>query len=194
MSLPADRALPARPVAPGEEALDSFLEELFENATRLAIQICDAPIAALSLLQQGHHWFKSRGGVSLSETPRALALCSQTMAAGELLVLPDVAGDRRFRDDPLVRSGLRFFAGIPLLQADGTALGTLSVMDREPRELASEKIEALRALGRQVERQLRLRLRSDELQAAVRSLEGETRRLEGAHRLQSEILACADEG
>ncbi len=193
MSLPADRALPARPPAPGDEAFEAFLEGLFEDTTRLAIQVCEVPIAALSLLQQGHHWFKSRGGVTVAETPRALALCSQTMAAGSLLVLPDVAGDRRFREDPL-RSGLRFFAGIPLLQADGAALGTLSVMDREPRELGQERIEAFRALGHQIERQLRERLRADELQALVRSLEGEARRIEGAHRLQNEVLAGAGEG
>jgi diguanylate cyclase (GGDEF)-like protein/PAS domain S-box-containing protein len=194
MSLPADRAVPAGPPAPGDEAFEAFLEALFEDATRLAIQVCEVPIAALSLLQHGHHWFKSRGGVSVAETPRALALCSQTMSAGALLVLPDVAGDRRFREDPLLRSGLRFFAGIPLLQADGAALGTLSVMDREPRELGQERIEAFRALGHQIERQLRERLRADELQAAVRSLEGEARRIEGAHRLQSEALAGSGEG
>ena len=126
MSLPADRAVPAGPPAPGDEAFEAFLEALFEDATRLAIQVCEVPIAALSLLQHGHHWFKSRGGVSVAETPRALALCSQTMSAGALLVLPDVAGDRRFREDPLLRSGLRFFAGIPLLQADGAAREVVS--------------------------------------------------------------------
>ena len=65
--------------------------------------VCGAPLSAVSLLRDGHHWFKSRGGVTVAETPRAMALCSETITAREPLILPDVSQDRRFRDDPLVR-------------------------------------------------------------------------------------------
>ena len=170
MSLSADGGSPARrATAPRDDALEAFREELFEDATQLAMRLSGAPLAALSLLQSEHRWFKSRGGISVADTPRAIALCSETAASGELLIVPDVAADKRFGDDPVVREGIRFFAGIPILEPDGRALGALAVMDREPRLLSSEQVGALRALGRQVEKELRLRRRADELEAAARS-------------------------
>ncbi len=196
MSSSADGVPLARDrVASDEASFDGFLEALFEDATGLAMGICGAPLSAVSLLRDGHHWFKSRGGVTVAETARAMALCSQTTAAREPLILPDVSQDRRFRDDPLVRGGgIRFFAGIPILRADGQALGTLAVMDREPRRPTPEQTAALEALGRQVETQVRLRQRADELEAAVTALGQEARLLEDARELHQQSIASAGQG
>jgi diguanylate cyclase (GGDEF)-like protein/PAS domain S-box-containing protein len=196
MSSSADGVPLARDrVASVEATFDAFLEGLFEDATGLAMGICGAPLSAVSLLREGHHWFKSRGGVTVAETGRAMALCSQTTAARQILILPDVSKDRRFRDDPLVRGGgIRFFAGIPILRADGLALGTLAVMDREPRRSTPEQTAALGALGRQVETQVRLRLRADELEAAVDALGQEALLLDSARELQQQSIASAGQG
>jgi diguanylate cyclase (GGDEF)-like protein/PAS domain S-box-containing protein len=200
MSSPADGASLAQPslaageTARREETFEAFLEELFEDATALAMQISGASLAALSLVREGHHWFQSRGGVRIAETPRAIALCAEAAATSSPLILPDVARDRRFRDDSLFRGSIRFFAGIPLIDASGTAIGTLSVMDREPRQLTEAEIGFLRSLGRQVERALRLRLRAEELERAAGALEAEARLVQSAHRLQSDVIASAGQG
>jgi diguanylate cyclase (GGDEF)-like protein/PAS domain S-box-containing protein len=194
MSLQADGTPLARPDAAGEETFEAFLEGLFEDATQLTLQVCHAPLAALSLLREGHHWFKSRGGVSIAETPRAIALCNEAAAGKELLVLPDVARDRRFRDDPLVRESIRFFAGMPLLDSGGAPLGTLAVMDHEPRKIGDQEAESLRALGRQVESLLRLRLHEEEQVRSLQAIESEARRLQISQQLQSEIIASAGQG
>ncbi len=195
MSLSAEGgSLARRPAAPEEASFDAFLEALFEDSTRLAMRICGAPLAALSLLREGHLWFKSRGGVSVAETARAMALCSETASAKEALILPDASVDRRFRDDPLVRGGIRFFAGIPILQADGTPVGALAVMDREARQPTSEQLGALRALGRQIETEVRLRMRTDALEAAVARLEENARRIETEREIPEQAIASAGQG
>ncbi|HYB52724.1 MAG TPA: GAF domain-containing protein, partial [Thermoanaerobaculia bacterium] len=177
--------------APDEDPIEAFLEGVFDDATQLAMQVCRAPLAAVSVQRKDHHWFKSRGGISVAETPRAIALCAEAAATRELMVLADVAADRRFRDDPLVRGSIRFFAGIPLVHADGTVLGTLAVMDREPRPLAPEQAEALRALGREVQKELRLRVEEQELHRAIWTLENEAKLAHAVHQLHSETIACA---
>jgi diguanylate cyclase (GGDEF)-like protein/PAS domain S-box-containing protein len=179
---------------PGEEWVEDFLEGLFDDVTRLALEACEVPLAALAFLQKDHPWFKSRGGVSVAETPRAIALCSETMAGGKLLLLHDVSQDPRFREDPLVRDGIRFFAGVPLADSGGSPIGTLSVMDRKPRKPAPERLEALRALGRQVEQALRLRLQTRELERTMREQENEAGRLESAHERHREAIASIADG
>jgi diguanylate cyclase (GGDEF)-like protein/PAS domain S-box-containing protein len=166
MPSPADGApRPRGGLSPPDDPLETALEDLFEDATTLAMGLTGAPLAAVVLVRPGRNWFKSRGGIRVAETARAIALCSEAASSPNLLVLSDVAKDPRFRDDPLLRESIRFFAGIPLFDPQGAPFAALAAMDREPRALAPEALEPLRALGRRLERELAAKQRAAELEA-----------------------------
>jgi GAF domain-containing protein len=139
--------------------LDSDPEQSFDDLTLLASYVCKTPIALISLVDEDRQWFKSRVGIEASETSRDIAFCSTAILQGELFVVPDALADDRFRDNPLVVSDphIRFYAGAPLVNEDGFALGTLCVVDRKPRELAPDQRDALKALSRLVLAQLEFR-------------------------------------
>jgi GAF domain-containing protein len=139
--------------------LDSDPEQSFDDLTLLASFVCKTPIALISLVDEDRQWFKSRVGIEASETSRDIAFCSTAILQGELFVVPDALADDRFRDNPLVVSDphIRFYAGAPLVNEDGFALGTLCVVDRTPRELAPDQKDALKALSRLVLAQLEFR-------------------------------------
>ena len=142
------------------DVLDTPPDQAFEDLTLLAAQICQTPIALVSLLDQDRQWFKSKIGVSMEETSRDIAFCAHTILhKDEVLEVRDAAEDPRFADSPLVTADphVRFYAGAPLVSPDGHALGALCVMDRVPRALTAEQLSALRALSRSVMAQLELR-------------------------------------
>ena len=150
--------------------LDTEPEQAFDDLTLLAAQICETPIALITLLDEKRQWFKSRLGTSATETARSVAFCAHTIQQDDMFVVPDTLADERFRENPLVvgEPRVRFYIGAPLVTHDGHALGSLCVLDRVPRTLTAEQQAALDALRRQAVAQLELRLNIDELAQALR--------------------------
>jgi len=174
------------------EVLDTVPEELFDDLTELAAQICEAPIALISLVDEKRQWFKSRVGTTVSETSRDISFCAYAITQNDLFIVPDALRDERFARSPLVTSDpkIRFYAGAPLITPDGHALGTLCVIDKVPRELRLEQKQALRILARHVVSQLELRRRSRELAAAREERQASEAELE---RLRAELAKARRE-
>jgi GAF domain-containing protein len=150
------------------EVLDTVPEEVFDELVELAAAICEAPSALISLVDESRQWFKARVGIDARETSRDVSFCGHAILQPELFIVPDASKDERFKDNPLVTSepNIRFYAGAPLVSPDGHALGTLCVLDKQPRELKPSQLKALRVLARLVVSQLELRRHSKELTKA----------------------------
>jgi excisionase family DNA binding protein len=129
--------------------VDTPPETVFDRLTWLASQVTESPMALISLLTSSRQWFKSRVGVELSETPRDWAFCSHAILQNGLFMVEDAARDPRFRDNPLVIGAphIRFYAAFPLLDDASQPLGTLCVLDREPRKLRDREVRSLRELA-----------------------------------------------
>ncbi len=144
------------------ELLDTPAEAMFDHITALAAQICDTPIALISLVDAQRQWFKSRVGLDAEQTARELAFCAHAVHADALLEVGNALDDARFRDNPLVTSdpSIRFYAGMPLHDGQGLALGTLCVIDRRPRQLDEHQRQQLRHLAQLTGELFELRLQA----------------------------------
>ncbi len=148
--------------------LDTPPEPVFDDLTRLAAKICDAPIALFTLIDEDRQWFKSRFGTELTETPLDVSFCVHALHKRDLLIVQDATKDARFLASSLVTGELniRFYAGAPLISPEGVVLGTLCVLDRVPRTLTASQAEGLQVLSRQVMAQLNLGRQARELAAS----------------------------
>jgi len=165
--MPAVPAPPARDEAArlaalqALQVLDTLPEPLYDDIVLLAAQICGTPISLVSLIDSDRQWFKARVGLEAAQTHRDLAFCAHAIVADEpVFIVEDAALDTRFRDNPLVTGAphIRFYAGAPILTAGGQALGTVCVIDTEPRRLDAAQQRALQALARQTGALFELRL------------------------------------
>jgi len=176
------------------QILDTAPEEEYDDLVALAAQICDMPLASLTLVDETRQWFKASVGFTERETPRSLSFCSHAIAQKEqdLFIVGDARHDPRFHDFPNVIGDPRigFYAGAPLVTQDGWALGTLCVIDRRPRELTTEQTRALRVLRHHVVNALELRRLVGRQQRTIAELEATRRQLDLA-RCQAEAAAVA---
>lgn len=145
--------------------LDTEQETDFDELVHLASHICQTPISLVTLIDRDRQWFKAKTGMAGTETPRDTAFCAHAILSDKLMVVPDARKDPRFVDNPFVLDdpNVRFYAGMPLNTPNGFNLGTLCVIDSEPRELDDSQKKALEILGRHAMKLLELRRRNQEL-------------------------------
>lgn len=155
--------------------LDSVEEQEYDDITLLASEICQAPICVISLIDKDRQWMKSKVGISVSETAREISFCGHTiLQPTEITIVPDARLDNRFSDNPLVTGDLNvvFYAGVPLVDEDGYALGTLCAIDSKPRELSERQVNALRILSKSVMSLLSVRKKNRQLRDSLDHLLG----------------------
>lgn len=134
------------------QILDTLPKETFDRFTELASIICETPISLVSLIDEDRQWFKSRVGLGVSETPRKISFCTHSIQNDKIFEVEDASKDFRFKNNPLVTSdpNIIFYAGCPLIDPNGFALGTLCVIDTKPRKLTQHQVIALEALSKSV--------------------------------------------
>jgi len=189
------------PVAPNEadraEALRAYQvvksppEIVFDEASELAAEICACPISYIAFSEDDTVWFKAMYGMppDFVSCPREMSFCQHTLCGTEMLLVPDLTKDARYENAHFVVNEpyLKFYCGMPLINPDGYAIGTLCVMDFEPRELDFEKQQAMRRLARQVVGQLELRRTKIELESSAQQLE-EMRQAADAEKVRAQEL------
>ena len=180
------------------EVLDTLPERSYDDITALMAQVCDVPISLVGLIDRGRNWLKSCHGISLDESPRDISFCGHAIVSGEaVFVVEDARTDPRFADNPLVTElGVVAYAGAPLVDADGFALGTLCVFDTRPRTLTAAQREALANMARQVTYLLERHLRERSLERAGRELAERNAQLEHvvgavAHDIREPVINIA---
>jgi diguanylate cyclase (GGDEF)-like protein len=163
------------------DILDTLPEQAYDDITLLAGQLCGVPISLVSLVDADRQWFKSKIGTELMEMPRYASFCTHAILKPvDLFIVEDAAADPRFADNILVLQSpfIRFYAGAPLVTAEGHALGTLCVIDQVPRKPTEQQLDALRALARQIVAHLELRRSLAELKLKDEIMEECQRELE----------------
>jgi diguanylate cyclase (GGDEF)-like protein/PAS domain S-box-containing protein len=143
------------------DILDTEPEVAFDSIATIAAQICNAPVAFISFLDERRQWFKAKVGLEIPETPREASVCNHAIHYPGLFVVPDMTTDLRFRNRPVAAGSPEpaFYAGIPLTTKDGLPLGMLCVLDHDarPQGLSKSQEEALGALAQSVMCQLELK-------------------------------------
>lgn len=162
------------------QILDSDIDPAFDAITELAAMLCDTPIAVINFIDKDRQWFKSEIGLGTRETPLDVSICEHALGEEEILVVPDTEKDPRFVNNPLVTGEprLRFYAGALLKNDDGHVLGTLCVLDQNPRTISEKQQKALIALAQQVMAKLELIKLIEEQKHLLEQLEQSRRRLE----------------
>ena len=175
------------------DILDSAPEVAYDEIAELAAQICGCPVGYISFIDDDRRWLKARYGLpsEVTNAPRGATVCSTTICGADVLVVPDMTQDPRFDRVGLVVGDphCRFYCGVPLITDEGYALGTLCVMDFEPRRLTFEQTEALRRLSRQVLTLLELRRRLIEHDQMIRRLDQAHKEV-AAQKARAEANSC----
>jgi diguanylate cyclase (GGDEF)-like protein len=136
--------------------LDTPPEERYDRVTRMARRMFGVSTALVSIVDEDRQWFKSKQGLDACETPRSVSFCGHAILGDDIFLIQNALQDERFADNPLVVGdpNIRFYAGCPLRAADGQKIGTLCIIDSEPREFDHDDATALRDLASMVEGEL----------------------------------------
>lgn len=175
--------------------LDTLPEKEYDDITQLASQICGTSISTISLIDEKRQWFKSKVGIDVDSTDKALSFCGHAIVEPDkIFTVNDSRLDDRFSDNPLVIGEPRviFYTGVPLVSPEGFALGTLCVIDDKPKELDDEQLKALKALSNQVVSLFELRKSKMLLERFANDLENRNKELEkfarvAAHDIKSPL-------
>ena len=154
--------------------LDSLDEEDFDSITRLAASICETPISLISLIDEDRQWFKSKVGMEERETHRSASFCAHAILEPDnIFLVKDAKRDERFKENPLVLGApkIQFYMGVPLVDKDGLALGTLCIIDRKPHTLNENQVQLLKVLSKQVMRLIELRYQNRKLTELAEQLD-----------------------
>lgn len=179
--------------------LDTLPERDYDDLTSLAAEICNTPIALISLIDTHRQWFKSRYGLDATETPREYAFCAHAInKQDEIMIVTDSREDTRFSDNPLVtdQPHVIFYVGVPLNDSDNFPLGTLCVIDHEPRQLNEQQQKALKALSNQIINLFELRRKNALLNSTILELEQRSENLErfanvATHELKTPLIGIS---
>ncbi len=165
----------------GYSILDTMPDSDYDELTVLAASICSTPVALITLVDEDRQWFKSHHGIAIEETPREHSFCAHAIRAStRIFYVRDAREDSRFSSNPLVTGDpyVTFYAGVPLINLEGHALGTLCVIDQVPRDLSEHQLAALEKLANQAMKLLELRKHKYHLKLANDRLERRNRMLE----------------
>jgi signal transduction histidine kinase len=156
------------------DILDTPYEDEFDDIVKLASLLCNTSISTITLIDSSRQWFKAKVGLENRETSREVSFCSYAIAANtDLYQVEDATKSIIFENNPLVTGNpnIRFYAGVPLVSSNGFSLGTLCVIDSQPKVLTTEQIFALKVLGNQVMKLLELRITNQQLEITKRKLQ-----------------------
>ncbi len=153
--------------------MDSLSEQEFNAITKLAASICGVPIALISLLDENRQWFKAKFGIEVDETPRNISFCQHAILDSKIYEVENALENPLFKENPLVTNepDIRFYAGAPLIDPNGFHLGTLCVIDKEPKKLSEEQKDALETLASEVVALILLRKSKKDLENSNNEIE-----------------------
>ena len=155
------------------ELLDTKSELAFDELVAMAAEVCDTPVAVVSLIDERRQWSKAAHGCPRGEVARELSFCTHAIESDEALIVTDATADPRFRDNPQVTAadGIRFYAGHPLVDSDGYALGTLCLIDNRTRTFDEVARRTLQRLADQVVHLMELRRSNRQLARCLKRVE-----------------------
>lgn len=174
------------------DVLDSPEERVFNDIVETISDICEVPIAAISLIDSDRQWFKASVGLDVNETPRDISFCGHAILEDEIFEISNATEDLRFSDNPLVTNApnIRFYAGAQLINDKGIAIGTLCVIDNTPKRLNAMQKKALLALSHAIMVQLELRKSVEALRLKDQKISRQNRMLQAIQAIQSDYVTA----
>lgn len=168
------------------QVLDTETEKEFDDLVQLAADICDTPIALISLVDPNRQWFKAAVGLDAKETPRDIAFCSHAILQKDILEVEDTFLDRRFYDNPLVLDdpNIRFYAGAQLTTPEGYKLGTLCAISDQPKKLTDKQRSSLKTIASEVIARMELHKKLRVMQLLQQQLEQKNQVLDAISQVQ----------
>lgn len=188
--------MPHTQTSPEQDRLDAvhrFLQldydrsSEFQDIVELAAQLCDVPVALITLLDEDVNWVKAHSGMDVTVMPRNTSFCQYAIQTSGMTIVHDAAKDERFDKNPMVQSqpNIRFYAGAPLTISSGLRLGTLCLFDGKPNQLSELQQKTMTILSRQVTFFMELQLSHKVLQQHVQQVEERNESLRRIAHMQS---------